>query len=187
MKQANFKKKFLKFLGLLLRPFIDFYYNYGLTRASVLSYVLCANLIIFVYLFMTIGITVAIDPLVSPSSARRFLELHFLWPSEEKILIEENPMGFKLNPGNLVTAEEYQEALSEYCKKYNLDVATIQEEGKLKVSNFSITASLGKAMHEATRTFYNRNTIITPLGFGFFIILGIAYFALILRDRKSVV
>ena len=69
--------RFYNMVQLIIRPFVDFYFNYGLTRASVLAYVLCANLIIFVYLFMTIGVTITLDPLVSPSETRRFLEIHF--------------------------------------------------------------------------------------------------------------
>ncbi len=184
---SSFRRYVVRYLNLLIRPFIDFYFNYGLARASVLSYVLCANLIIFVYLFMTIGVTITIDPLVSPSSTRRFLELHFLWPATEKMLLEKLPENFGINEGNLVTIERYQEALQEYCKKNNTTQAILIEEERLKVNRFSITAALGSTIHEAVRTFYDakNKTKINPLGAGFFIALGIAYFALILSIKTN--
>ncbi len=172
---------------LIIRPFVDFYFNYGLTRASVLAYVLCANLIIFVYLFMTIGVTITLDPLVSPSETRRFLEIHFLWPSPEKILLDTIPDKFGLLEGSLVSDTRYQRYLSEYCTKYNTTEEKLKAENKLKVTEFSITDALGTTIYKSTRTFYEeKNKIkINPLGAGFFFILAIAYYILLLSIKTN--
>ena len=190
MSNNNEKKlvqKIVRISSLIVRPFIDFYYNYGLNRASVLSYILCANLIMFVYLFMTIGVTITLDPLVSPNATRRFLELHFLWPTAEKLLIKKAPPNFGLPVGDLLTTEKFEKILKNYCQRNELDRAALIEKGDLQIDKFSITTQLGSNIYEAIRTFYDEKekTKINPLGAGFFIILAIAYFALSLSIKTN--
>lgn len=135
---------------------------------------------------MTFGFTISIDPIESRSSARRFLELHFLWPIKEKLFIEEIPSDFGLRLGSIVTKSTFRAKLKMYCRKNNTDEATLKEEGKLKLIKFSITQELGKAIHEATRTFKAEKTRkISPLGAGFFVLLFIAYIALLLNIKTN--
>lgn len=174
-----------RFFALIIRPFMDFYYNYGLTRATVLSYVLFVNLILFVYMAMIIGVTMTIGPLVAPSNMRRFLELHFLWPVPEKIWLKKAPEGFPIPIGDIVNQYEYNAALGEYCAKNNI---TPQElEGRVERVKFSITKSLGDEIYNAIRAFYSHkdSSDIQPLGAGFFVGLAIAYFALLLSIKTN--
>ncbi len=186
-KNTSFSKTLVRNCNLFLRPFIDFYFNYGLARASVLSYVLCANLIIFVYCILSIGLTIAIDPLVLPSSCRRFLELHFLWPAPDKIFLEKVPPGFPLIQGSMVPVDQYEKALAEYSAQYNIPPSELKDENKLKAPRFSITAELGNSLHSAIQVFYDPKgrPKMQPLGIGFFTAIGIAYFALLLSIKTN--
>lgn len=192
MKNENitFKTKLYNGIQILIRPFIDFYFNYGLTRASVLSYVLCANLVIFVYLFMTIGVTISIAPLASIAETQRFLELHFLWPSPERILLENAPDGFGMIEGSLVTQSSFDKHLEKYCQKRNINDETLQNlknTKKLNYRKFSITEKLGRSIYNATRDFYEEKNEenITPLGVRFFFVLALAYWALLLSIKTN--
>jgi hypothetical protein len=178
-----------RFFTLLTRPFIDFYFNYGLSRASVMSYVLCANLIIFVYLFL--AITISIEDLVeSPSSVRRLLELHFFWPIPEKLLIKKAPIGFGLASGDLVNEYTYETALQEYCRKYKKDYFEKYKQNRKTVEDdleaipFSITLELGRSFHDAFKIFYEHRRNFT-LTLSFFAILAIAYIALLLNIKTN--
>ncbi len=166
---------------------MDFYFNYGLTRASVLAYVLCANLVIFVYLFMTIGITVTIDPLVSAASTRRFLELHFLWPMPDERLLERVPEDFPLRQGDIVSFEKFETVLKEYSQKINIPIEEIvKQEDKFKVPKFSITSELAKTICNSVAAFYaDKSSNIQPLGVGLFLTLSIAYIALMLSVKTN--
>ena len=98
---------------------------------------------------------------------------------------KERPAGFRFNPGALVSPEEYDNAVQKYYNKYKIDEATLKEEERLRVTDFSITAALGKGIHEATRTFYEKRARIQPFGVRFFIILAIAYIALLLNIKTN--
>ena len=182
-------KKISRFLTLLTRPFIDFYFNYGLSRASVMSYVLCANLIVFVYLFWAVTISVE-DLFESSSSVRRLLELHFFWPMPEKFLIKKAPSGFRYTTGDLVSDQKYEAALQEYCRthkkdyyeKYLKDRQTVEDD--LEAVPFSITLELGRNIHDTTKNFYEQRRKF-PLTIGFFVILAIAYIALLLNIKTN--
>lgn len=187
--QARIRKLIGRFFTLITRPFIDFYFNYGLSRASVMSYVLCANLIIFVYLFL--AITISIEDLVeSPSSVRRLLELHFFWPMPEKLLVKKAPIGFGLASGDLISEYKYELALQEYCQKYKKDYFDKYKQNRKTVEDdleavpFSITLELGRSIHDAFKNFYEhrRNFALT---LSFFLILGIAYIALLLNIKTN--
>lgn len=174
-----------RFCTLLIRPFMDFYFNYGLTRATVLSYVLFVNMIIFIYMAMIIGVTITIGPLVAPSNMRRFLELHFLWPMPEKIWLKKAPETFAIPVGEIVSQYEYNAALGKYCTENNITPQDL--EGRVERVKFSITKSLGDEIYDAIRAFYLQkdNKDIQPLGAGFFIALGIAYVALLLSIKTN--
>lgn len=178
---ALLSKQISRFFVLLLRPFIDFYYNYGLSRASVMSYVLCANLIIFIYLFL--ALTIAIEPFASVSSVRRLLELHLLWPFPEKLYIEKAPTDFRLSVGDVVVVEEYEAAIQQYCAKHKKERKNVEEKD-VKCNEFSITLKLGESIVDATQTFLDKRQNF-PLGVNFFIILGIAYTALLLNIKTN--
>ena len=177
----NIYEAIVRFFSLLIRPFIDFYFNYGLARASVMSYVLCANLIIFVYLFMAISIS--IDIFDNPASVRRLLELHFLWPKQEKILIKKAPVGFTVTPGDMVLVKKYQKALDQYCQRNNTSEEKLQKNGDLDIEHFSITKALSGSICRAIKTF-SRNKRF-PLTVSFFVILAIAYIALLLNIKTN--
>lgn len=179
----NLKRQTIQFFILISRPFIDFYYNNGLTRASVLSYILCVNLVVFVYLGLTMGATIFVAPLQDPEAATRFMELHFLWPVKVKRLLQKVPPNFGASRGDLVTAQEYEDLLKKYCLKHKTVPEKIEKE-QLEYVNFSITRKLGDAFHKAVGEFYNQHGNFLP-GAGFFIVLAIAYIALLLNIKTN--
>lgn len=179
----NFKKQTIQFFVLISRPFIDFYYNNGLTRASVLAYILCVNLVVFVYLSLTMGAAVFVAPLEDPDAATRFMELHFLWPVKVKRLLRTVPPNFGASRGDLVTQKEYEELLHKYCEKNQTTRENVEKED-LKYTHFSITRKMGYAFHQAVRDFYDQHGEFLP-GAGFFIVLAIAYIALLLNLKTN--
>ncbi len=174
------KKNIFRFSGLLARPFIDFYYNYGLSRASILSYILCVNLVVFVYIFLS---NPTLDPPESSFSTKRFLELHFLWPTPPKYLIQAVPDGFSVRGGDIISQNNFFTLRREIEAK----LPELERED-FQYVEFSLSSKLGEVMWDATQNFFNlKKQEIIPSGIGtsFWIILMIAYLALLLNLKTN--
>lgn len=175
-RTSRFARKVRGFFILLFRPFYDFYYNYGLSKASVLAYVLCANLILFVNLVL--GFVSFINPFQTDTSSQRFMEVHFLWPMEDQILVTQAPLGFRIREGAVVGKQEYLEALDLYKEKY-------QRNPKIEIQTFSVTRSLGERAHKSLSAFYGKNGASSSYGIGIFILFSLAYVALLLATTTA--
>lgn len=144
-----------------------------------MSYVICANLVIFVYLIL--ALTLSVETVANRNSLRRFLELHLLWPCPEKLLVENTPSGFRFDTRDLITQEQYDEAVEDYSRKHHIDRETLEKE-HLRVSQFSITRELGNSISNAIENFQKSRF---PLTISFFIILGLAYVVLAINIKTN--
>ncbi|RME73869.1 MAG: YihY/virulence factor BrkB family protein [Planctomycetota bacterium] len=175
-KQTSLWRSLVWFFTLLFRPFYDFYFNYGMAKASTLAYVFCANLVLFLYILLGFNITSSINPFHSEFSSQRFLEVHFLWPMEAKVLIKETAPGFSLYEGAVVSQEQFQRAVKKYEREY-------KKKPAIKTEPFSIGKRLGKRAHENLMNF-QKQISNSWIGAPIFVLFVIAYIALLLSTTN---
>ena len=166
------------YLLLPFRLFYDFYYNYGLTKAASLAYVFSANLVLFTYLLLSFNVFSQINPFHSVTSGQRFLEIHFLWPLGEQVLIVQAPPGFPLREGVVVSPSQLEQAKQEYKKKLG------HPPKDLITKPYSITRRLAARAQENLREFQKQGQG-GSVGWLIFLFLIIAYISLFLTTTAS--